>query len=257
MRERQFGWLCFAVACVAVASCAAPILAAEAAQPSANVNLELKDTDVKSAIEGLFRGTGKNYAIDANVTGTISALSIKDVSFDAALRSLTKSSGLVFRQDAGVYIISMRPDTSQTPGAGGGGVAVAEAPVVEETTVAEVRIEKVPLSNTSATEILAILQGGNRGYGGAGMGGGYGMMGGGMGMMGGGYGQMGGGFGQMGGGYGMSSGYGSYGGGYGSSRGYGSSYGGGYGSGYGGGYGSRSGYGSVGGVYGGGGYRSW
>jgi hypothetical protein len=245
MRERQFGWLCFAVACIAVATCATPLLAAEAAQPSANVNLELKDTDVKSAIEALFRGTGKNYAIDANVTGTITAMSIKDVSFDAALRSLTKSAGLVFRQDGGVYIISMRPDTGQTPGVPGGGVTVSEAPpIVEETTATEIRIEKVPLSNVSASEILAILQGGNNsGYGG-GYGSGYGMMSGGMGM-------------GMGGGMGMNSGYG---GGYGMNSGYGGGYGmnSGYGNrGYGGGYGMNSGYGSVGGVYGGGGYRSW
>lgn len=259
MRERQFGWLCFAIACIAVATCATPILAAEAAQPSAKVNLELKDTDVRSAIEALFRGTGQNYAIDANVTGMISALSIKDVSFDAALRSLTKSSGLVFRQDGGVYIISMRPDTGQMPGVSGGGagMAVAETPVIEETTATEVRIEKIPLSNVSASEILAILQGGkNSGYGG-GYGSSYGMMnGGGMGNgmgMNSGYGMMNGGMGMgMGSGYGMGSSYGS---GYGNNRGYGM--GSGYGSNYGSGYGSNRGYGSAGGAYGGGGYRSW
>ena len=251
MRDRHFGWLCFAVACIALTACAAPILAAETAESNGTVNLELKDTDVKSAIEALFRGTGKNYAIDTNVTGTISALSIKNVSFDAALRSLTKSAGLVFRQDAGVFIISMRPDTSQTTPPGSGGGAVAEIPAVEAPTAAEVRIEKIPLSNVSASEILAILQGGgNTGYG-SGYGNRYGS--------GQGYGQ---GYGQ-GQGYGYGQGYGNYGGGqYGSNRGYGSSgygYGGSgynpYGGGY--GYGSRSGYGSVGGTYGGGGYRSW
>ncbi len=115
--------------------------------------------------------------------------------FDAALRSLTKSSGLVFRQDAGVYIISMRPDTTQP-------VAVATMPTdglsTESTTPEpEVRIEKISLNNLSASEILAILQGSdNRSYGGYGMGG-YG-----------GYGGGGGGYGGYGGG-----GYGGYGGG--------------------------------------------
>ncbi len=57
--------------CGAVHLAGTPIVAAEAtAAASANVNLELKDTDVKSAIEALFRNTGKNYAIDANVQGT-------------------------------------------------------------------------------------------------------------------------------------------------------------------------------------------
>ncbi len=247
MRERQFVSLCIAIVCAVLSvGIAAPVLAAQTAQPSPNVNIELKDTDVKSAIEALFRGTGKNYAIDANVTGTISALSIKDVSFDAALRSLTKSSGLVFRQDSGVYIISMRPDTTQLMSTSAPN-ALPETPAVEEPVASEIRIEKVPLSNCSASEILAILRGNNNNSGYGGYGSGYG----------GGYGGYGGGYGSSYGssyGSGYGSGYGSYGGGYGSgygssgyNRGYGnSSYGSGYSS-----YGSnRSGYNNSS-------YRSW
>lgn len=264
MREGSFHLLCFAVLVAALTiSIGAPILAAEAAQ--SNVNLDLKDTDVKSAIEALFRGTGKNYSIDSNVQGTISALSIKDVPFDAALKSLTKSSGLVFRQDAGVYIISVRPDTSQLTSGGGAAAPATELASVDPTTAEpELKIEKIPLSNTSATEILAILGGNNnnntRSYGGYGMGSGMGMQGG--------YGGYGGGMNSGYGGYGggMNSGYGGYGGGtnsgyggyggYGSNRSNGSGYGGyggygGYSSGYGGGYGG--GYSGSGGS----GYRGW
>jgi len=60
MKEGSFRLLCFAVMVTALTIwIGAPILAAEASQ--SNVNLDLKDTDVKSAIEALFRGTGKNY----------------------------------------------------------------------------------------------------------------------------------------------------------------------------------------------------
>jgi len=106
MGERHFGWLFLIAACAATAICIGGPVAAQAQATNGNVNLELKDTEVKSAVEVLFRNTGKNFSIDSNVTGTIGALSIKDVPFDAALKSLTKSAGLVYRVDGGVYIIS-------------------------------------------------------------------------------------------------------------------------------------------------------
>ena len=256
MKEGSFRLLCFAVMVAALTVCiGAPILAAEASQ--SNVNLDLKDTDVKSAIEALFRGTGKNYSIDSNVQGTISGLSISNVPFDTALKSLTKSAGLVFRLDAGVYIVSVKPDTSLNAAGGGAAVSAATDLAAVDTTTSEpeVKIVKVPLYNTSASEILAILGGStDRSYGGYGMNGQYGGFGGMNGQYGGsGYG--GGNYGSSGyGGYG-GSGYGGYGGGNyggygGSSYGSRSSYGGGYGGYGGGGYG-----GSYGGN--GGGYRTW
>ncbi len=243
MRERSTRWLCFAAACAALTIWAGvPVLAADApAAIGSSVNIDLKDTDVKSAIEALFRGTGKNYSIDSNVQGTISALSIKDVPFDTALKSLAKSAGLVYRQDAGVYIISLKPQITQTPTAPDAmGPMAAVDPTTEEP---ELKIEKIPLNNTSASEILSILRNNNdRSYGGYGMMGGYG---------GGSYGGYGGGnfgsgnFGGNYGGYGTSFSGGGYGGYGGSSYGnFGRSYGGYSGGGYGGGYGS-------------GGYRSW
>lgn len=246
MKVRRFGWLCFVTTCVAL--CVAAPLAAQAPAPKTtdSVNLELKDVEVKSAIEVLFRNTGKNFSIDQNVQGIIPALSIKDVPFDAALKSLAKSAGLVYRVDGGVYIISKKPEVSAN--------AVATAPVVDSsivetpTTEPEIRIEKITLNNVSASEILSILQGQDRTYGGYGFGGygnsGYGGYGnsryGGNGGYGG-YGGYGGSRYGSGGGYGGYGGYGNSGfGGYGGYGGYGSgsrSYGGYGGSGYSGGYG--------------------
>ena len=167
--------MCFGLACVAVS----------ATDKNATVNLEFKDIEVKSAIESLFRNTGKNFAIDQDVSGVIPSLSFKDVGFDQALKNLLKTSGLTYRLDGDIYLISKKPVATTA-------VAPTDTqPVAEpEPTTAETTIEKIPLSNTGATELLGMMNGnssssgGMGGYGG-GMGGG--MMGGGMsgGMMGG------------------------------------------------------------------------
>ena len=64
------------------------IRAADASE--ALVSLELKDIDVKTAIESLFRGTDKNFAIDSDVTGTNPQHVNHGRSLQAALKSLTK-----------------------------------------------------------------------------------------------------------------------------------------------------------------------
>jgi hypothetical protein len=220
-----------------------------AAEDNSPVSLDLKDADVKSAIESLFRGRNLNYSIGQDVTGVIPSMSITGVPFDQALKSLLKSAGLVYRVENSVYIISKKPEVSAAALVDTSAVVGTDTSAVDTTTTVESIIDKIPLSNTGASEILSIMQGGgsngNSGYGGMG-GYGGGMMGGGM--MGGG--MMGGGMGGYGGG--MQGGYG--GGGYGGSSrgGYGnSSYGGGYGGSSRGGYGG-GGYGGYGGQS-----RSW
>jgi len=209
------------------------------------VNLDLKDVDVRAAIEALFRGTGKNYAIDPNVSGTIPSVQFRNVPFETALKNLTRSAGLVYRIDnaSNIYIITKKPDvstatssvTSQLPS-----VSSSTSTYVDTTTTErEVKIEKIPLNYASASEILDMLGGGTGrtygygGYPGYGYGYGYGSYG---------Y-----------GGY-PSYGYGSYGyGGYGygsyPSYGYGNYYGGYYGGVRNYGYGNYGGYGT--------GYRIW
>jgi hypothetical protein len=218
------------------------------------INLDLKDVDVRAAIEALFKNTGRNYAIDAEVQGVIPSVSFKDVPFEQALRNLLKTAGLVYRVDGNIYYISKKPPASISPTSGLTSVTADVGATVDTTTAEETVIEKVPLSNTGATEILSMMGGSSTGTGYGGYGGYGGMMGGYGGMMGGyggyggmmgGYGGYGGMMGSYGGGYGRS-GYGGYGG-------YGGGFGGSYG-GYGGGY---SGYGGYSGGYGGSSYRRW
>ena len=47
-----------------------------AADNHGNVSLDLKDVDVRAAIESLFRGTGMNFTIDQDVQGTIPSVVI-------------------------------------------------------------------------------------------------------------------------------------------------------------------------------------
>ena len=252
MQMRESKWvagllIAFVVAGAAVLMVSTAALAADDDEP---ISLDLKDVDVRAAIESLFRGTNRNYFIAQDVTGTIPSLSITDVPFTQALKSVLKSAGLVYRVENSVYMISKKPATSLTGTTGVSGVlpgvtsAASDSVTVDTTTTVETIIDKVPLTNMSASEIIAMMKGEGGSYGGGYGGSSYGGYGGGYG-------------GSSYGGYGSSSRYGgssSY-GGYGGSSRYGSSsYGGSsrYGSSS---YGSSSRYGSSG--YGSSSYRSW
>lgn len=240
-------WRKYFALIVAVTACTASVVVGSLAADNGkttNIELTLQDGDVRAAIQAFFQAAGVNYAIDPEVQGVVPSLSFKGVPFEVALRSLVKAAGLVYRVSDGIYIISKKPEVSTTTTSlSTAPSTTTETTVVDTTTAEETIIEKVPLSNTGASEILAMMSGntssssyGYGSYGGYGGFGGYG-----------GYSSYGG-YGGFGG-YGGYGGFGGYGGGFGSYGGYG-----GYGS-YGGygGYG-RSSYGGYGGY---GSYRSW
>lgn len=194
---------------------------AECATPgddTSPITIEFKDVDVQTALNALFMGRGMSYVVAPDVQGTLSMLSFKGVPFNQALKQILKSAGLVMRVQDGVYNISKKPDVTAYDASAAASTASTDV-AVDTTTTAESIIDKIPLSNMGASEILSIMSGNsnsNSSYGGFG-----GMMGGMGGSMGG-YGGSMGGFG--GGNYGGSS----YGGGsYGGSSYGGSSYGGG------------------------------
>ena len=140
-----------------------------AAEDNSPVTLDLKDADVKSAIESLFRGRNRNYSISQDVAGAIPSLSITGVPFDQALKSLLKSAGLVYRVENNVYMINKKPETSASATMDPSAMVAVDSSAVDTTTTVESIIDKIPLSNTGASEILAIMQGsnsGSSGYGG-------------------------------------------------------------------------------------------
>jgi hypothetical protein len=220
-----------------------PVLAQGDEDPrNTKVTLELTNTPVRAAIQALFRFVPFNYTIGTNVDGIIS-VSLKDVPFEVALRSITRINEpkLVFRRAEGnVYEIDVKPEVDPT-------LTAQQQPTVEEETPVQARKtpQKIQL-NFGRVDLIGQLFPGrvtivrdeeeSGGYGG-----GYGGYGGGYGGYGGGYGGFGGssfgGFGSYGG-YGGRSSYGGY-GGFSSYGGYGGRS---YGSGYSGiGYGGRIG----------------
>jgi len=242
-------------ACFVVLLGAAVSVVAQEPGGGPRVTLNLESASIVDALKLLFRATGYNYTLDESVVQGYVTVSLKDVTFETALRTVLRAANppLTYRVDGGVYIISPRVETFDT--------TTLETPV-EEVSQPQVRTEKITLQHLDSLAIAQILGGGavslnqtgwtfsgGGGYGG--FGGGYGGFGGGFG---GGYGGFGGGFGGFGGG-----GFGGYGGfGGGGFGGYGGFGGGGFGGGnWGGGFGGGNwgggGFGGRGG-WGGGGF---
>ena len=137
------------------------------------VTLELKDVDVTTAIESLFKGSGKNYIIEPGVYGRIPTLSIKDVEFDQALRLITRTVGLTYRIDQGTYMITAKPQVSAMgnnplgTGMGPGGIsslgpggALGQS-ALTQTTLKPETLDKFTLTYTGPWDILNYIGGGN------------------------------------------------------------------------------------------------
>lgn len=190
------------------------------------MNVELKDLPIRSALEAFFKNTGINYSIDNSVSGNISALSLKSVPFETALKILLRSVDppLTFRMEGkNTYIISVKK--TEPPVAGG--TMTTDPTVIDPPTIEseDVIVEKISLNFLDAFQLKSLIMGEDSSTSNGGMGGG-----------------MSGGFGNMGGGFGGSSfGGGGFGG---SSFGGGGFGGGGFGGGYSGGngFGNNSGY---------------
>ena len=150
---------CIAVLMATLSLAGLACTVAFAAQDNSPVSLELVDADVKSAIASLFQGKHRNFSVSQDVSGVIPRLSISGVPFDQALKSLLKSANLVYRVENDVYMISKKPDTSTVPTLDASAAAPVDDSAVDTTTTVDSVIDKVPLSNTGASEILAIMKG--------------------------------------------------------------------------------------------------
>lgn len=106
--------LCLAVLAIAMTAYAQAPTAAKSEDPwETRVSLELKDVDVRSAIDALFRGHKMNWSISRDIEGTIPSLSIADTSFRNALTSLLKTAGATYRTENGVVMIDVAPPWSK------------------------------------------------------------------------------------------------------------------------------------------------
>jgi type II secretory pathway component GspD/PulD (secretin) len=76
------------------------------------VTIEFNSADLRTALASLFKSVDVNYVIENDVEGTVTA-SLKDVTFEVALKHLLKSAGmaqsLTYRIEDSVYRIATRP----------------------------------------------------------------------------------------------------------------------------------------------------
>jgi hypothetical protein len=75
-----------------------------------NVTLDLQNIPVREAIDAVFSNTGFNYVLADDVCGYIPNLSLTDVPFDQALRTITRTSGLTLRIENSVYFIEKKKE---------------------------------------------------------------------------------------------------------------------------------------------------
>lgn len=141
-----------AVLVIAECRCAAQQVTLNSA--TSLISLELRDTPVRSAIDSLFKGTGINYAIEPGVTGTIPNLSLKDVTFDQALKTLVKAAGLTYRKDGQIYLISAKKAIDQTQVQP---VAEAVDTAIETPEETERKVEKITMNFADAIDIANIF----------------------------------------------------------------------------------------------------
>jgi hypothetical protein len=88
------------------------------AQVGNNINLDLRDTPVKYALEMVFKQAGiKNYVIENNVTGFIGTINAEKQSLESALKLIirTNSELLTYVVENNVYIVKVRKVTPTPP----------------------------------------------------------------------------------------------------------------------------------------------
>lgn len=96
---------------VIIAGLSSPLLAdTDAAQvikvSTGLVDIELKDTSVKTTIDKIFEGRGLKYIIQPGVTGNIVELKLVGVKFEDALKAIGDAAGFTYMIEEGIYMIS-------------------------------------------------------------------------------------------------------------------------------------------------------
>lgn len=113
--------------------------------------IDLKDVDVVTAIEVLFKGTDKSFTVEGGVYGTIPVLHLTDVEFEFALRTITRACGLQYKVNGGAYSISPKPKEITPPDYG---------PVLQHNTrttalsIQKPTLDKFQLIHTGPAKIL-------------------------------------------------------------------------------------------------------
>jgi len=147
---------------IAMAVWMAPALAQET-EPPPGVTLELKDAEVRSALEMLFSESGFSYVLSPGVQGRVT-VSLHDVSWDHALRFVLDSLDLTYQREDNVYLIDRRAAVlphPKTPSQGHGVGTDAPKPAA---TPGKQRLDVVKVLYSDPAMIAAVLGGTSVGY---------------------------------------------------------------------------------------------
>ena len=103
------------VAAALIAALIGSAVLAEPAPPSADqqlINIDVKDAPVEQVLRMLAKAANVNILIGQDVKGTVQAVSLRDVSVDAALRLIAKTQGFYWYRDDNVYVVSKTPPSA-------------------------------------------------------------------------------------------------------------------------------------------------
>ncbi|MBC8065999.1 MAG: hypothetical protein H7Y17_14290, partial [Chlorobia bacterium] len=89
----------------------APVRANAQQDPSGQIipSLELDSADVREALRALFKNVGVSYSIAPEVQGTVT-VSLRNVTFEAALQNILKQVNATYRVEGGIYQIVLKED---------------------------------------------------------------------------------------------------------------------------------------------------
>jgi type II secretory pathway component HofQ len=140
---------------------------------SKRVSINLENAEIRYVVKLLFQSVGVNYVLDQSLQGIYVTVSLNDVPFRTALESILRASSqtpLTYRVENGIYIISPKQETQETP--------TGKEEKTEETSKPKTRFQKIQVNHADAVS-LAYAFGGYQIYSrfsssGFGRGGGYG-----------------------------------------------------------------------------------
>ncbi|MGQ9454235.1 MAG: hypothetical protein ACUVRS_08665 [Armatimonadota bacterium] len=112
------------------------------------INLEVRDVPLTQVIEQLFAGTGLSYTIEPGLQNRKISAVLKNVSFDVALREITRAAGIEYQVDTanGVYTFLPTPYTYIT--------GMLAPPAIKDTNV-----KRIELHYIDPREVIAAIWG--------------------------------------------------------------------------------------------------
>ncbi len=145
-------WLWVLALLALVLGTVSPVYSQQGGGESPRITLNLESASIADALKLLFRSVGYNYTLDESVVGGYVTVSLKDVTFETALRTILRSANppLTYRVDGGVYIITPKVETYE---------ATTTETLVEEQPQPQVRTEKIMLQHLDSLAIAQLLGG--------------------------------------------------------------------------------------------------